>query len=132
MRDRFSIASLVIFLSVSAIENSALFAQENRNLIGVGDLQRFYNICEPEVLPAAQWVAYTVPTSDPKEDTRNPDIRMSFMDGTATLQLTFTKENEHLPSWSPNRKYLVFLSGRESGKKTDLSDGSYAQVSELV
>jgi dipeptidyl aminopeptidase/acylaminoacyl peptidase len=37
---------------------------------------------------------------------------MTRWDGSKTVRLTTTKENEHHPDWSPDGQYLSFLSGR--------------------
>ncbi|MCI0751734.1 MAG: S9 family peptidase, partial [Flammeovirgaceae bacterium] len=46
-------------------------------------------------------------------------IWMAATDGSGTIQLTFTPESESNPKWSPDGKYLAFLSGRFDGKEKD-------------
>ena len=51
-------------------------------------------------------------SSDSQEDKRSSDLWMTKWDGSRSLQLTFSKESESAPRWSPDGRYLAFLSSR--------------------
>ncbi len=77
------------------------------------DLLRIRNVSDPQLSPDGQWVAYTVSAADTVTDKRDADIWMSGWDGKRSVRLTFTGKREHTPRWSPNGRYLAFLSSRD-------------------
>ena len=51
-------------------------------------------------------------TADLVKDKRITHIWMANWDGRRTLQLTQSENSEHTPRWSPDGKYLSFLTAR--------------------
>ena len=51
-------------------------------------------------------------TMDTARDQEQSDVRMTSWDGTRTVQLTSSPESEHGARWSPDGRWLAFLSGR--------------------
>lgn len=82
-----------------------------------GDLYRIKLVGSPELSPDGKWVAYTVTTSDSAKDKRNTDLYMVSWDGTRTIQLTSSPDGETSPQWSPDNKYLSFLSSRADNER---------------
>ena len=82
-----------------------------------GDLYRIKDVGSPVLSPDGQWVAYTVTTADSAKDKRNTDLYMVSWDGTRTVQLTSSPDVESSPKWSPDNRYLSFLSGRGDNEK---------------
>jgi dipeptidyl aminopeptidase/acylaminoacyl peptidase len=75
---------------------------------------------EPALSPDGAWAAYSVKTLDPVADKAVTNLWMTSWDGTRTVQLTSTpKESEHTPRWSPDGRYLAFLSGRGDENEAD-------------
>jgi len=87
--------------------------------IEAGDLLRIREVSDPQLSPDGAWVAYTVATSDTAEDKRDADIWMSSWNGKRSVRLTWTKAREHTPRWSPNGRYLAFLSARQDPREVD-------------
>ena len=83
------------------------------------DLLRIREVSDPQVSPDGGWVAYAVGTSDTVEDKRDADVWMSRWDGKRSVRLTNSKEPEHSPRWSPNGRYLAFLSSREDSNEVE-------------
>src|SRR4029079_5995965 len=57
----------------------------------------------------------TVSSVDSAKDKSDTDIWMTSWDGTQSVRLTSTPQSESSPRWSPDGRYLAFLSGREQG-----------------
>jgi dipeptidyl aminopeptidase/acylaminoacyl peptidase len=65
------------------------------------DLIRLREVTDPQLSPDGAWVAYTVTLSDTAEDKRDADVWMSSWNGKRSVRLTWTKQREHTPRWSP-------------------------------
>ena len=82
-----------------------------------GDLYRIKDVGSPVLSPDGQWVAYTLGTADSVKDKRAGDLFRVSWDGARTIQLTSTAEDESSPRWSPDNRYLSFLSSRGEDEK---------------
>jgi len=81
--------------------------------IGVADLLQLHDVGDPQLAPDGAWVAYTVSSADSAEDKQHTAVWMTSWDGTHTLRLTTAKQGETAPRWSPDGRWLAFLSSRE-------------------
>lgn len=78
----------------------------------VADVTNIVDVAEPAISPDGRWVTYTLTTTDEKKDERAADLWMTSWDGRQTLQLTQTSDSESAPGWSPDGKYISFLTAR--------------------
>jgi dipeptidyl aminopeptidase/acylaminoacyl peptidase len=78
------------------------------------DIYRLPVLGDPQVSPDGKWVSYTMTTIDSIKDSRNSDIWMVSWDGTQDIQLTSSPDGESKARWSPDGKWLSFLSSRQA------------------
>ena len=80
------------------------------------DIYRLPVLGDPQVSPDGKWVSYTMTTIDSLKDSRNSDIWMVSWNGGQDIQLTSSPDGESRARWSPDGKWLSFLSSRQEGK----------------
>src|SRR5690349_19929631 len=86
-------------------------AQTARHPLKLDDLHRILNVGDPQCSPDGTWVAYTLSTTDAKEDKRDTDVWMVRFDGSQQIRVTSSPESEGSPRWSSDNRYLAFTSG---------------------
>ena len=95
-------------------------AHAGTRTIGPEDIARVNLVADPQVDPAGAWVAYTVSTTDVQADKHLTHIWMTRWDGSRTVQLTSrTGESETTPRFSPDGRFLAFISSRGDAHDDD-------------
>ena len=84
------------------------------------DIYRLKSVSDPQVSPDGKWVAYVLSTPDSAKDKSDADIWMINWEGTESVKLTASPDGESRPRWSPDGKYLTFLSSRYDTKSSQL------------
>ena len=95
---------------------SLVFAADKRPL-NVDDFTKLRDLGEPQVSPDGERIAYTVSTADLTQDKRTTDIWITNWRDGSERQLTFTPDSETEPRWSPDGRWLAFLSSRRDNKE---------------
>jgi dipeptidyl aminopeptidase/acylaminoacyl peptidase len=83
------------------------------------DLLRLREVSDPQLSPDGGWVAYTVTTADTIRDRQDRDVWMTSWDGVRSVRITSSPDKEHAPRWSPDGRYLAFLSARDDAHDAD-------------
>jgi dipeptidyl aminopeptidase/acylaminoacyl peptidase len=108
---RLSVLSTVLVLAPLA------FAQQSApRAITIDDYFQIRAVSDPQLSPDAKWVTYTVKTALLKEDKNEERIWMIPAAGGAPLALTAEHASSSHARWSPDGKFVGFLSARDQGK----------------
>jgi dipeptidyl aminopeptidase/acylaminoacyl peptidase len=101
---------------VAPTQKPAARSGRGRNLT-VDDYFRIKDVEDAQISSDGKWVAYVVTTHDVKEDKDKKRIWMNSTSGGDAIALTNEDANSTHPRWSPDGKYLGFLSERGNEKK---------------
>ena len=115
-----NIASRVLRIAAYLALPLAAFAQQPPAAlrpIAIDDHFQIREVEDPKLSPDAQWAAYTVKSTSLKEDKSEQRIWMVPFAGGDAMPLTAEGVSSSHPRWSPDGKYLAFLSARQEGKK---------------
>jgi dipeptidyl aminopeptidase/acylaminoacyl peptidase len=110
-------AALLLALSLSL---GSLSAQETTRPLEINDQFAIKRVGSPEISPDGEWVAYTVSTTNLEKEQTKTQIWMVSTAGGDPIPLTMSGESISGPKWSPDGKYLSFLTSRGEGAKTQV------------
>src|SRR5205814_9971810 len=84
--------------------------------ITIDDFLQIRDVSQPEISPDGQWIAYAVRTRMLKEDKNEQRLWMVSTHGGDAIPLSAESVSSGHARWSPNGKYISFLSARDGGK----------------
>src|ERR1700739_2890024 len=109
-----AVATCVLLFAMPALA-------QDRRPITIHDVYAIRAVADPAIAPDGAWVAYTVTTTASAKDRQQSDIWVTSWDGTHTAPVTNGEGSNHLPRYSPDGRWLAFLSSRgDSGEKSDV------------
>jgi len=110
------VPALVFTLSFGTRMAAAQPAPATPRPITVDDYFQIREVKDPQISDDGQWVAYTVSTSSLKDDKQKTRIWMVPAAGGDALPMSSEEASSSHPRWSPDNKFLAFLSKRDEGK----------------
>ena len=105
-----------IIASVITLLLPLISSAQSRRPLQASDMYRLRDVGAPRISPDGAWIAYTVTSIDSAKDSRDSDVWMVNWAGDRTIRVTSTPEDEGNPRWSPDNRYLSFVSGRFESK----------------
>ncbi len=94
------------------------FSQSPKRKLVPSDVYKYQSLSNMQVSPDGKWVLYSVAIPDSTKNKKISDLHLSSWDGKDKIQLTFSDEGESNPKFSPDGKYIAYL----SSKKVDSTD----------
>src|SRR3954469_25396365 len=91
-------------------------ALAQKRALATEDVYNLKDVRDPQRSPDGKWVAYVVSRAIKDTDKNDTDIWMASWDGTQEIQVTSSPDGESQPRWSPDNKYLSFVSSRQGAK----------------
>ncbi len=115
----------------SAADPSPSSSPEKR-LLKAEDFTGLRNVDEPNISPDGTALGYVVTTSEAEKDKLVGNLWLVKWDGSENRALTFGDKGASHPRWSPDGKWIGFLSDREDENEVDQlwvlpSDGGEAE-----
>jgi dipeptidyl aminopeptidase/acylaminoacyl peptidase len=109
-----------VFVLLTAILLTAPVHAQDKRPLNSDDIFNMRDVRDPQRSPDGKWVAYVVSRAIKDTDKNDSDIWMVSWDGQQQIQVTSSAEGESSPRWSPDNKYLAFLSSRQNAKKSQI------------
>ncbi len=111
-----SVIALSVTLAVGFSLTPGYAQAQTPRSIRSSDVYRLRDVGAARISPDGSWIAYTVTTTDSAKDKSDSDVWMVSWDGIRTLRMTASPEPESNPRFSPDNRYLSFVSGRYESK----------------
>jgi dipeptidyl aminopeptidase/acylaminoacyl peptidase len=109
---------LIAAMALALCSPAHSFAQ--KRVLAVDDVYNLKEVRDPQRSPDGKWVAYVVSRAIKETDKNDTDVWMASWDGSQEIQLTSSPDGESRPRWSPDNKYLSFVSSRQGAKHGQL------------
>lgn len=116
MRLKQIVRILMVFAIFGPITMLLGKAARAQRAITIDDYFQIHEVHDPQVSPDGQWIAYSVKTPLLKDDKNEERIWMIAAHGGEPIALTAEGTSSSHPRWSPDGKYIAFLSARNEGK----------------
>ncbi|HKV25722.1 MAG TPA: S9 family peptidase [Candidatus Acidoferrum sp.] len=100
----------------AALAVFAASSQAQSRPISIDDYFRILSVHDPQLSPDGKWVAYAVDSSSLKTDKTDTRLWMIPTSGGEPIPLTTDSSTSSHPRWSPDGKFIAFLSARDKGK----------------
>ena len=105
---------LLFFVLFSCLPLSAA-ASGGKSPFTIADLYKVKRVEDPQVSPDGKSIAFVVSENHLKEGTTTSQIYVMNAAGSDVRQMTYGKNQNNNPRWSPDGQSLLFLSDRKDG-----------------
>lgn len=91
----------------------AINTQAQKRKLNPNDVYRVKTISNSEISPDGKWILYSISIPDSAKNKRTSDLYMTTWDGSESFQLTHSEEGEGSATFSPDGKYISYLSSKK-------------------
>ncbi len=113
---KYSFLLLTLFLCTQVFSQTSIVKRP----INPTDVFRLSTVADPKISPDGNWVSYVLSSVDSAKNKRNADVWMMSWDGQQSIQLTNSPDGESQARWSPDGKYLSFVSARNGATNSQI------------
>jgi dipeptidyl aminopeptidase/acylaminoacyl peptidase len=106
--------SLLSAFNLAAAESGTVSGAANR--LQIGDYFHLGTVSEPVINPAGDRIAYTVTHENLEEDKSMSRVWTVASEGGTPIAMTSGDKSSSHPRWSPDGRFLAFLSARDDGE----------------
>ena len=106
--------AIVILVSGQAVR--AAEPETETSFLTIDHYFELASVSDPQISPEGAWIAYTVSRSNLEEEKSRSRVWLVPADGGDAVAMTMENESSSHPRWSPDGKYLAFLSARNDGQ----------------
>ncbi|HEY2322603.1 MAG TPA: S9 family peptidase [Thermoanaerobaculia bacterium] len=103
--------------------------------ISIDDLLAIKRVGSPRLSPDNRWIAFDESTIDMKANMRHSAIHLLPVSGGASRTITDGAKQDEGPAWSPDGKWIAYVSNRDTAAKQvwlyDVTAGTQKRVSNL-
>jgi Tol biopolymer transport system component len=103
----------LLLLTLIGLCNGAL-AQTAKKPFKPTDFYHIPSLTDPQLSPDGKWIAYSLSEVDSTKDKRVSHLWMQSYDGKQSIELTQGDEPISTPKWTPDGKYISYLSEKDS------------------
>ncbi|MDN5287067.1 MAG: family peptidase [Mucilaginibacter sp.] len=93
---------------------SGALAQTAKKPFKPTDFYHIPTLADPQLSPDGKWIAYSLSEVDSVKDKRISHLWMQSYDGKQSIELTQGDEPISTPKWTPDGKYISYLSEKDS------------------